>query len=108
MGQFPTMNTSAVELRQGFTVTVSIVTASRTNVLMVPVGAISTEGFNSYVQVITATGTLEKRQVTTGISNWQYTEILTGLEENEKVQVTLNTAPNTDFGGGSGAIFMGR
>jgi multidrug efflux pump subunit AcrA (membrane-fusion protein) len=105
MGKFPAMNNTDVELRQGLTVTVSIIVASRTDVLMVPNGAITAEGLNSYVQVIGADGKLEKRQVTTGISNWQFIEITDGVKEGEKIQVSLNTAPDTNFRGGG--FFMG-
>jgi multidrug efflux pump subunit AcrA (membrane-fusion protein) len=97
---------TAADLRQGLTVTVTIIIANRTDVLMVPNGAVATEGINSYVQVVGADGKLEKRQVTIGISNWQFTEITEGLKESEQVQVALNTAPSTNFQAGGNAIFM--
>jgi hypothetical protein len=81
-----------IQLREGLTVTVSIIVDSRTDVLLVPNGAITTEGSQSYVQVIAASGDIEKRAVTTGLSDWEYTEITDGLSEGEQVQVTLNTS----------------
>jgi multidrug efflux pump subunit AcrA (membrane-fusion protein) len=63
------------------------------------------EGFKNYVQVVKATGEVEKREVTAGISNWQYTEITEGLTEGEQVNVLLNLAPASNFGGGT--FFMG-
>jgi multidrug efflux pump subunit AcrA (membrane-fusion protein) len=77
------------------TVTVNIIVASRTNVLLVPNGAVTTEGTQSYVQVISASGAIEKRAVKTGLSDWQYTEITDGLKEGEQVNVALNTASST-------------
>jgi multidrug efflux pump subunit AcrA (membrane-fusion protein) len=100
----PTTNTD-IQLREGLTVTVSIIADSRTNVLLVPNGAVTTEGFQSYVQVVKASGETEKRAVTTGISNWMFTEITKGLEEGEKVKVTLNLAPPSNSRGGG--FFMG-
>ena len=94
-----------VELREGLTATVTITVASRTDVLLVPNGAVIKEGFKNYVQVVKAAGEVEKREVTVGISNWQYTEITEGLTEGEQVNVLLNLAPASNFGGGP--FFMG-
>jgi HlyD family secretion protein len=109
-GQTSSTSSSDFQLREGLTVTVTIIAASRTNVLLVPNGAVTTEGTQSYVQVVSSSGSSEKRAVTTGISNWQYTEITSGLSEGEQVAVALNTAPTSTStadqrqGGGS-AIF---
>jgi HlyD family secretion protein len=81
-----------VQLREGLTVTVSIIVDSRTDVLLIPNGAITTEGSQSYVQVVSASGDIEKRAVETGLSNWEYTEITDGLSEGEQVEVALNTS----------------
>jgi multidrug efflux pump subunit AcrA (membrane-fusion protein) len=90
--QIPSMVSGDVQLHEGFTVTVSIVVDSRTDVLLVPNGAVTTEGLQSYVQVVSASGEIEKRAVTTGLSNWEYTEITDGLSEGEQVEVALNTS----------------
>jgi multidrug efflux pump subunit AcrA (membrane-fusion protein) len=90
--QLPSTISQDFQLREGLTVTVSIIVTSRTNVLLVPNGAVTTEGLQSYAQVITASGETEKRAVKTGISDWQYTEITDGLSEGEQVSVTLNTS----------------
>ena len=73
------------------TVTVSVITSSRTNVIVVPNGAITTQGNQSYVQVISASGALEKRAVQTGLSDLQNTEITSGLTEGEKISIPLGT-----------------
>jgi multidrug efflux pump subunit AcrA (membrane-fusion protein) len=93
--QITTLSNADFQLRQGMTVTVNIIVASRTNVLLVPNGAVTTEGTQSYVQVISASGAIEKRAVKTGLSDWQYTEITDGLKEGEQVNVALNTASST-------------
>ena len=97
-----------VVLKQGLSVTVNIVIASRVNVIIVPNGAIFTQNGNSYVNVIETGGKLTQTQVTTGISNFQYTEITQGLQEGQKIQVKLNTAPTNTINRGGGAIFLGR
>jgi hypothetical protein len=45
--------------------------------------------------VVSADGTTEERAVTTGISNWQYTEVTDGLSESEQVVVPEGTTATT-------------
>lgn len=79
------------ELREGLSVTVNIAIDQATDVLLVPNGAINYRGGATYVQVVTADGVTEDRDVTTGISDWQYTEITDGLSEGETVVVNETT-----------------
>jgi multidrug efflux pump subunit AcrA (membrane-fusion protein) len=106
--QLPSALSQDIQLREGLTVTVNIIVASRTNALLVPNSAVTTEGLQSYVQVTSASGAIEKRAVKTGISNWQYTEITDGLTEGEQVKVTLTTSSTSSstLRGGMG-IFGG-
>jgi multidrug efflux pump subunit AcrA (membrane-fusion protein) len=95
-GQLPSsMTITNIELRQGMTVTVSIVISEATDVLIVPNGAVSSEGGQYYVEVVSASGETEKRAVQIGISNWQYTEITEGLSEDEQVIVPEGTSTTT-------------
>jgi HlyD family secretion protein len=87
---------SDFQLREGLTVTVNIIVANEINVLLVPNGAVITEGAQKYVTVVGANGTEEKRAVKTGISNWQYTEITDGLTEGEQVVVSQTTTTTTN------------
>ncbi len=107
--QNPSVASVNFELREGLTVTVSIIMASRTNVLIVPNGAVITEGSKSYVEVVSVSGTTEKREVKTGISDWQYTEITEGLSEGEQVIVSQTTSSSTSSSErpDSGMFFMG-
>jgi len=99
-GQMPTIISEDFQLREGLTVTVSIIVEEVTNVLLVPNGAITTQGRQNYVQVMSADGTAQERAITTGISNWQYTEVIDGLSEGEQVVVTQGTAASTTQQGG--------
>jgi len=91
-----------IQLREGLTVTVSIVTAEATDALLVPNGAILTRGPQNYVQVMSSDGTIEDRTITTGISDWQYTEVTDGLSEGEQVLIPegATTAETTTQQGG--------
>jgi len=96
------------QLREGLTVTVSIIIEEATDVLLVPNGAITTQGRQTYVQVMSADGTTQERAVTTGISNWQYTEVTDGLSEGEQVVVPQGTTTTmTPQQGGNRIIIPG-
>ncbi|GAF89438.1 unnamed protein product, partial [marine sediment metagenome] len=71
------------------------------NVLLVPNSAIIGSGRQIYVKVVSPDGVIEDRLVTTGISNWQYTEIIEGLSEGEKVVIpeTTTITPTTPESG---------
>ena len=87
----PMMIPEDFQLREGLTVTVSIIVDERNDVLLVPNSAITSSGRQNYVKVVSADGVIEDRVVTTGISNWQYTEIVEGLSEGEQVVVPQGT-----------------
>jgi len=80
-----------IELKEGLTVTVSVIVEERDDVLLVPNAAITTSGRQTYVQVLSPDGTIEERAITTGISDWQYTEVIEGLSEGEQVVVPQGT-----------------
>jgi RND family efflux transporter MFP subunit len=82
------------QLREGLTVTVTILVDERTDVLLVPSLAIISQGGQTYVQVANGDAT-EERAIETGISDWQFTEIISGLSEGEQVVVPKNTSPTT-------------
>ncbi|MFH1639433.1 MAG: HlyD family efflux transporter periplasmic adaptor subunit [Chloroflexota bacterium] len=82
------------DLREGLSVTVNIIIAESNDVLMVPNGAITRSGRDIQVQVMQGSMP-EIRSITTGISNWQYTEVTEGLAEGEEVVVPTTTAANS-------------
>lgn len=93
--QVPTRIPEDFQLREGLTVTVSVIVDERSDVLLVPNGAITTQGRQNYVKVLLSDGTIEERAITTGISDWQYTEVTEGLSEGEKVVVPEGTSTST-------------
>ncbi len=95
----------SIQLRQGLSVTSSIVKEQRTGVLLVPARAIAQQSGGSYVQVIKADGTTEQRLIQTGLTDGQNTEVTGGLTEGEKVSaaprtVSTTTTPAIRPGGG--------
>lgn len=94
-GQAPLTLPENFHLKEGLTVTVSIWLDERNNVLLVPNRAITRQGGASYVQVLSASGTTEARAIKTGISDWQFTEVISGLNEGEQIVVPQASASQT-------------
>ena len=81
-------------LREGLTVTVSIVTAQKTNILLVPNKAITSQGGRYYVQLCRQEQTTQK-MIQTGITDGQNTEVVSGLNEGDVVSTATNIAATT-------------
>lgn len=76
-------------LLAGYSADVEIVHASHPNVLRIPTQSLQ-EG--KLVLVYKPDGMLDARSVTTGLGNWEQTEILSGLAEGERIVLTLDQA----------------
>jgi hypothetical protein len=85
-GQVPTIFED-VQLREGLTITVSLIVDEASDVLLVPNSAITTQGRQTCVQVLSPDGTIEDRAITTGITDYVNTEVTGGLSEGEQVIV---------------------
>ncbi len=78
----------AIQLREGLSVTVTLLVAERTDVLLVPNAAISMVGDQPIVIVVLTDDREEHRPISVGLSDWQYTEVLDGLDEGEIIRTT--------------------
>ncbi len=90
----PGMVRGVIQLREGLSITVSIIIEERNDVLLVPNSAITYQGGTAYVKV-SENGVIEERAIQTGISNWQYTEVMDGLREGEQIVVPQGTTTTT-------------
>jgi len=75
------------QLLVGYSADLEIVLESRDNVLRIPTSTLM-EG-NSVLLYQPATKKLEKRAVKTGVTNWEYTEVLEGLKQGDRVVSSL-------------------
>jgi RND family efflux transporter MFP subunit len=73
------------KLRHGQTITVTLQTNKRSGVLMVAKSAITTRGNQPFVNLVQPDGTTVEKPIRTGLSNWQYTEVTSGLNAGDKV-----------------------
>ena len=77
-----------IVLRDGLTATATIVVEDRKNVLLIPVNAIIDAPMGKIAIVLDeSTGEGAPRPITTGAQDYQFAEVLSGLEEGEKVIV---------------------
>src|SRR6266849_5883155 len=127
---------NGTHLYSGMTATVNITTAERIGVLLVPAAALSFPGIalqsgelsrsalsslassatstatgTRGVVVVLRNGKLVPVAITTGLSNGQFTEVLSGLREGDQVVVSQTggntTTPSNGGGGGGGNPFRG-
>ncbi len=88
------LDTQDDRIKTGMSVNATIITNVKTDILTVPSSAIkSNNGGSSYVQILDAVGKPQSVTVQTGISNDTDTEIISGLNEGNKV-VTQTINPN--------------
>ena len=104
--QLPTMFAEDFQLREGLTVTVSVVVDERNDVLLVPNQAITYQGFQAYVQVMSPDGVIEERAIQVGINDYQYTEVTDGLSEGEQVVVPQGTTISSPTQPGPGGFMI--
>ena len=91
-----------VQLRGGLSATAVVSAYSGKNILLVPVSVIANTPEGPVVAVINpTTGIPEYKAVTLGQQNFLYAEVLSGLNEGDKVTVTP-TPPRTGISGTSG------
>lgn len=92
-------------LAPGMTATAAITTAQHSDVLVVPSRSIRRQGARQVVDVW-VNGHTETRQVSTGLSANNLTEVTSGLNEGDLVVLpaatptTTTTTPTRGFGGG--------
>ncbi len=74
-------------LRPGMAANLSITSVSRNNVLLVPNRALETIGLDRYVTLLKPDGSTEKVPVETGLTNPDRTEIISGINQGDKISL---------------------
>jgi len=82
-------------LKEGLSVSISIVIEQNDDALLVPSKAVSKSGGKYVVKVLNSDGSIEQKTVEIGMEDWQNTEILSGLSEGETI-VTSSTGTTTN------------
>jgi HlyD family secretion protein len=73
-------------LLPGYSADLEVILATRESVLRVPTQSI----LDGDRVLVLADRTIEERPVETGVSNWEYTEVVSGLQEGEVVVVSVD------------------
>jgi HlyD family secretion protein len=79
----------ARHLLVGYSADVEVIVAARESVLRVPTSALMP---GNRVLVLAADGMLRERRIEPGLANWEYTEVISGLERGERVVTSLERA----------------
>lgn len=77
-----------VQLLAGYSADVEIILDSHENTLRIPSEAVVDE--NRIFVFLPAEGLLQEREIKSGMSNWDYTEVVSGLEEGELVVTSVD------------------
>ncbi len=104
-------DTQDQRIKAGMSANATIITDVRTDVLTVPNSAVKTDvSGNNYVQILNSNGQPQNQPVTIGIANDSSIEIVSGLNEGDKIITqTINSSSTTGTtqssgGGGIGGI----
>jgi HlyD family secretion protein len=76
------------DMLPGYSADIEVVLVEKTKVLRIPSEAII-EG-NRVLVFSEQTGVLEQRQIETGLQNWEYTEVLSGVRDGEQIVVSVD------------------
>ena len=95
-------------MREGLSVSVTLLITDATDVLLVPNAAISKAGNRAFVTLILEDGSEEQRSITTGVSSWQYTEVVSGLEEGDIIKTASAVANNNGPERQGGIVMRGH
>jgi HlyD family secretion protein len=79
----------AKHLLVGYSADAEIIIAARDNVLRVPTSAVMPD---ERVLVLDDDGRLAERRVQTGLSNWEFTEVVSGVNQGQRVVTSLERA----------------
>jgi RND family efflux transporter MFP subunit len=93
-----------LELRGGLTATADVIAADRKNVLLIPVEAVIRAPIGNMALVVSETTVEpERRRLELGAESIEYVEVISGLDEGEKVLIIDRSAlpqPGSQSGGG--------
>jgi len=76
------------KLLYGLSASLDITTSGVENVLFVPIQSVYEEDGKSYVDLVAEDGSIEKTEVTTGIFNYDFIEIKSGLNEGDTILIS--------------------
>lgn len=94
------------DIKIGMSVSCVINIDELTDVIAVPIDGVQINGDRRYV-IVVENGETKEVDITTGISNDEYVQVLSGLNGGEMIQVATTTKQNTIRGGGSSEDFSG-
>ncbi len=77
---------NAKKMLPGYSADVEVILKRRENVLRIPTEALMED---QHVFVLRGDNRIEKRRIKTGMHNWSYTQVLSGLEKGDRIVVSV-------------------
>jgi HlyD family secretion protein len=78
------------DIRIGMSVDVEVILAVKQEVAYLPTSVIQGSEGGRFVLLASKTNRVEKRPIATGISNWEKTEIVSGIDPNDRIISSVN------------------
>jgi len=99
-------DTQDERVKPGMSVSASIITNQKQDVLTLPNSSIKYQGNRNYVEVLRDDGTIADQNIQLGLSNDTMTEVTSGLQEGEKVVTqTINSSGSNSNSSGDTSTF---
>src|SRR3989344_1785815 len=92
-----TFDTDDSRVKPGMSVSAAITTDAKTDVVIVPVSAVKSQGQEQYMEVKIGDAAPERVSVKTGIANDEFIEIISGVKEGDNVvsgTISAQTTPS--------------
>lgn len=81
-------------VKLGMTISSTIILEEAEEVVAVPINAVTTKDGKNYITVVN-NGETEEVEIELGIADEEYVQILSGVEENDTIQITTTTTEST-------------
>ncbi len=89
------LDTQEDKIKPNMSVSAEIITNIKQGALLVPNSAVKYQGEQQYVEVMSSDGTVQRQTIVVGLSNDTMTEIVSGLQEGDKVVIQSATASSS-------------
>ncbi|MCW8949689.1 MAG: hypothetical protein OQL17_06855, partial [Sedimenticola sp.] len=76
------------ELLAGYSADVEIILETKDSALRIPTEAVIED--NQVYIFLSDTGSIEKREIEVGLSNWDYTEVLSGIKQGDQIITSVD------------------
>jgi HlyD family secretion protein len=89
------LDDSSISMKPGFSADIEIIVEEISNVLRLPTHVILERARGKYVHIV-SDGRVQERSIRVGVSNWDFSQIVAGLQEGDRVIIPIDGAKLDD------------